>query len=176
MRETSIVSDEILNSWKEIAQYLNRGVRTVQRWESELGLPVRRPRGRRRSAVIAMRSEIDQWLNRCPLEAREQVAASEATILRTEEPTLLKTRIGQGTLKLRAEKEEDPTVSDLILASRVLREDLNRSQTELHAMIERLVGTIREYRSLIREIREHRHDVESERLQVLDVVETTRVA
>lgn len=53
---------EILNSWKEIAVYLNRGVRTVQRWEAELGLPVRRPRQKHRSAVIAMRSEIDQWL------------------------------------------------------------------------------------------------------------------
>jgi predicted DNA-binding transcriptional regulator AlpA len=171
MRETSVVSDQILNSWKEIAQYLNRGVRTVQRWESELGLPVRRPRGRRRSAVIAMRSEIDQWLNRCPLEAREQVAASETAVLRTEEPTL-KARIGQENLKLRAE-EENLTVSDLILASRVLREDLHRSQTELHAMIERLVNTITEYRTLIRE---RRRDLESERLQVLDVVETTRVA
>lgn len=171
MRETSVVSDQILNSWKEIAQYLNRGVRTVQRWESELGLPVRRPRGRRRSAVIAMRSEIDQWLNRCPLEAREQVAASETAVLRTEEPTL-KPRIGQENLKLRAE-EENLTVSDLILASRVLREDLHRSQTELHAMIERLVNTITEYRTLIRE---RRRDLESERLQVLDVVETTRVA
>jgi hypothetical protein len=172
MRETSVVSDQILNSWKEIAQYLNRGVRTVQRWESELGLPVRRPRGRRRSAVIAMRSEIDQWLNRCPLEAREQVAVPESAILRAEEPALLKTRIGQENLKLRAE-EENLTVSDLILASRVLREDLHRSQTELHAMIERLVNTITEYRTLIRE---RRRDLESERLKVLDIVETTRVA
>ena len=33
-----------LNTWKEIATYMGRGVRTVQRWERELGLPVRRPR------------------------------------------------------------------------------------------------------------------------------------
>ena len=31
-----------LDSWKEIAAYLGRGVRTVQRWEREEGLPVHR--------------------------------------------------------------------------------------------------------------------------------------
>jgi len=54
---------DLLNSWREIARYLNRGIRTVQRWEAELALPVRRPRGKRRTAVIAKRSEIDDWLN-----------------------------------------------------------------------------------------------------------------
>jgi hypothetical protein len=57
---------EILNSWKEVAQYLGRGVRTVQRWEHDLGLPVRRPRGKSRSAVIAFREELDGWLTDCP--------------------------------------------------------------------------------------------------------------
>lgn len=58
---------DILNSWKEIATYLNRGVRTVQRWEMELGLPVRRPRGKRHSSVIATRSELDAWMGSRPL-------------------------------------------------------------------------------------------------------------
>ena len=31
-----------LDSWKEIASYLGRGIRTVQRWEREEGLPVHR--------------------------------------------------------------------------------------------------------------------------------------
>lgn len=53
---------EILNSWKEVAAYLRRGVRTVQRWEHDLQLPVRRPREKGHSAVLALRSEIDQWL------------------------------------------------------------------------------------------------------------------
>jgi hypothetical protein len=55
-------SSEVLNSWKEVALYLGRGVRTVQRWEQELGLPVRRPRGKARSAVLALKSELDSWL------------------------------------------------------------------------------------------------------------------
>jgi hypothetical protein len=52
----------VLNSWKEIAAYLDRGIRTVQRWERELQLPVRRPRQKARSAVLAFRSELDRWL------------------------------------------------------------------------------------------------------------------
>lgn len=55
-------SADVLNSWKEIAAYLRRGVRTVQRWERDLKLPVRRPRTRSRSAVIALCSDIDAWL------------------------------------------------------------------------------------------------------------------
>jgi predicted DNA-binding transcriptional regulator AlpA len=61
-------NEEVLNSWKEVAAYLGRGVRTVQRWEQELGLPVRRPRGKSRSAVIAFRSEIDKWLHEAPAD------------------------------------------------------------------------------------------------------------
>ena len=62
------VHSGVLNSWKEIATYLGRGVRTVQRWEAELQLPIHRPRGKNRSAVIAFREELDQWLSRTPLE------------------------------------------------------------------------------------------------------------
>lgn len=52
----------ILNSWKEIARYLGRGVRTCQRWERDLNLPVRRPRNRTRSAVMALPGELDAWV------------------------------------------------------------------------------------------------------------------
>lgn len=57
----------ILNSWKEIASHLGRGVRTVQRWEAQLGLPVHRPAGKEHSAVMAFSSELDQWLDRRPM-------------------------------------------------------------------------------------------------------------
>jgi phage terminase Nu1 subunit (DNA packaging protein) len=63
---TPLVNTDVLNSWKEVATYMGRGVRTVQRWEQELGLPVRRPRGKSRSAVIALKPELDQWLARGP--------------------------------------------------------------------------------------------------------------
>ena len=50
----------VVNSWKEIATYMGRGVRIVQRWERELGLPVRRPRRKSRSAVIALAADLDE--------------------------------------------------------------------------------------------------------------------
>src|SRR5262245_37657419 len=71
---------QVLNSWKEISQYLGRGIRTVQRWEQELGLPVRRPRGKKRSAVIAIPVELDAWaassLRLTTRELDEEPAAS----------------------------------------------------------------------------------------------------
>ena len=51
-----------LDSWKNIAAYLGRDVRTVIRWELTRGLPVRRLPGLKRSAVYAFRDEIDAWL------------------------------------------------------------------------------------------------------------------
>src|SRR4051812_44515354 len=38
----SMSEAKVLQSWKEIAHYVNRGVRTVQRWEALFGLPVHR--------------------------------------------------------------------------------------------------------------------------------------
>jgi hypothetical protein len=60
------MNSEVLNSWKEVAAYLGRGVRTVQRWEHDLALPVRRPRGKERSAVIALKPVLDRWLHEVP--------------------------------------------------------------------------------------------------------------
>ncbi len=52
----------VLSCWKEIAAYLGRGVRTVQRWERELGLPVRRPWPGKRQIVFAFPAELDAWI------------------------------------------------------------------------------------------------------------------
>jgi tetratricopeptide (TPR) repeat protein/TolB-like protein len=54
-------ADEQLNSWKEIASYLNREVRTVRRWETYEGLPVHRHLHNVRGSVYAFRTEIDAW-------------------------------------------------------------------------------------------------------------------
>jgi signaling repeat-containing protein len=48
--------------WKEIASFLNRGVRTVERWEAEDGLPVHRIGHGRKSPVFALPKEIQDWL------------------------------------------------------------------------------------------------------------------
>lgn len=65
-------ADDVLHSWKEIAVYLKRGVRTVQRWEQTEGLPIHRHEHQERSSVYASRSEIDQWW-----QSRRKQLASE---------------------------------------------------------------------------------------------------
>ena len=51
--------ERVFSSWKEIAQYLGKGVRTIQRWEHTLGLPVHRPAGSR--VLLAYQTELDAW-------------------------------------------------------------------------------------------------------------------
>jgi hypothetical protein len=82
-------SNEILDSWKEIAVFLRRGVRTVQRWEATEGLPVRRHDHLKRGSVYALRSDVALWVRtrqlgqkppahrfpmHCSCELRNQVA------------------------------------------------------------------------------------------------------
>jgi hypothetical protein len=50
-----------LESWKSIANYLNRSVRTVRRWEAAEGLPVRRHQHGKGSTVYAYQVELDAW-------------------------------------------------------------------------------------------------------------------
>src|SRR6267154_1381043 len=50
-----------LESWGEIAAYLRREIRTVQRWERYQGLPIRRLQIGKLGSVYAFRSELDKW-------------------------------------------------------------------------------------------------------------------
>jgi hypothetical protein len=53
---------ELLDGWKEIASYLGRSVRSAQRWESQLALPVHRiPTPEGGQLVYARRGELDAW-------------------------------------------------------------------------------------------------------------------
>ncbi|HEX8924203.1 MAG TPA: hypothetical protein VF786_00345 [Terriglobales bacterium] len=52
----------LLTSWKEVAAYLGKGVRTVQRWEARLGMPVRRPDNSKSGIIQVSREELDRWL------------------------------------------------------------------------------------------------------------------
>jgi len=57
--------NNLLTSWKEIAAYLGRDVRTCLRWEKQFGLPVHRldPTSEK-ARVFAYREELAQWLQR----------------------------------------------------------------------------------------------------------------
>jgi len=50
-----------LDSWKEIAAYLNRSERTVRRWEDKEELPVHRLQHDKRGSVYAYTRELDAW-------------------------------------------------------------------------------------------------------------------
>src|SRR5947209_13452204 len=54
-------SADRLDSWKEIASYLRRDVRTLQRWEKEEGLPIHRQSHSKQGSVYAYGPEIDRW-------------------------------------------------------------------------------------------------------------------
>jgi len=60
--ESAAAARVTLQTWKEIASELNCGIRTVQRWERTLGLPVRRLGKGPRSRVIAFKDEVQRWL------------------------------------------------------------------------------------------------------------------
>jgi hypothetical protein len=53
---------QIFESWKEIADYLKRSIRTCRRWEDELGLPIHRLDGTPSARVFAYADELDRWL------------------------------------------------------------------------------------------------------------------
>ena len=65
-----------LESWKEIAAYLKRGVRTVVRWEKEEGLPVHRHVHHKLGSIYALRSEVDAWRDGRREQARQSVATA----------------------------------------------------------------------------------------------------
>jgi hypothetical protein len=75
-QETYTGDPAVLSCWKDIAKYLGKGVRTVQRWEREFELPVRRPKGaNRKSAVAAHPRDLDAWLtSRWALRAAKETA------------------------------------------------------------------------------------------------------
>jgi len=52
---------ERLDSWKEIACYLRRSIRCVQRWEKNEGLPILRRQPARGATVYAYREKLDEW-------------------------------------------------------------------------------------------------------------------
>src|SRR6476659_3645345 len=63
-----------LDSWKEIASYLRRDVRTVQRWEKKEGLPVYRHLHDKLGSIYAYRNELTNWFS-----TRQQAGASVVT-------------------------------------------------------------------------------------------------
>jgi TolB-like protein/Tfp pilus assembly protein PilF len=87
-----------LDSWKEIAAYLNRDMTTVQRWEKREGMPVHRHLHDKRGSVYALSSEIDAWREsrRLSLEEGQQEATADAP---TDSDTRLRLPAATSTMR-----------------------------------------------------------------------------
>jgi adenylate cyclase len=75
------MSNITLRGWKQIAAYLHRDVRTVQRWERNEDLPVHRHLHLKSGTVQAVRAELDEWLAN-----RTSPRAGAQTAFRTRDP------------------------------------------------------------------------------------------
>jgi Tol biopolymer transport system component len=85
-----------LDSWKEIAAYLNRDVTTVQRWEKREGMPVHRHLHERLGSVSASRAELDAWARGRNLQAEKENgnhAVAPGSSTPTQSPAITTTRI-----------------------------------------------------------------------------------
>jgi hypothetical protein len=97
-----------LDSWKEIAEYLGREVRTTIRWEKERELPVHRlPGGGLRHGVFAYTRELDAWLlGEQTLDEDQQVTSTPTKELTTDIPIALnhpkRARVRKGIIALTA--------------------------------------------------------------------------
>ena len=56
------ITNQRLDSWKEIAAFFGRDERTVRRWEKERALPVHRVPGGGRGGVFTYTAELKEWL------------------------------------------------------------------------------------------------------------------
>jgi Putative lumazine-binding len=75
-----------LESWKQIAAYLERSERTVRRWEATEGLPVHRREHEKQDTVFAFRHEIEAW-TRLRTKCSTEISVDEAQDLLPVKPT-----------------------------------------------------------------------------------------
>jgi non-specific serine/threonine protein kinase len=84
-RAVGVSPPDRLDSWKEIAAYLSRSVRTVRRWEESEGLPVHRHMHQSLGSIYAYKSELDSWRRKRDAggadSVRAAVPAATASIL-----------------------------------------------------------------------------------------------
>src|SRR5882724_5497365 len=78
-----------LESWGEIATYLRRDIRTVQRWEHDYRLPVRRLVIGKMGQVYAYRSELDRWMKQRQPGPNDEIGSGDKQVPEVPGPTLV---------------------------------------------------------------------------------------
>jgi TolB-like protein/tetratricopeptide (TPR) repeat protein len=139
------VPDDRLQSWKEIAAYLRRGVRTVRRWEKEEGLPVHRHVHKKLGTVYAHRAELDVWLG-----GRRGRLAAVTTAEHPPRRTLPRTMIAVLPFHNLGQDSEQDYFSDGLTEEMISH--FGRLQPESLAVIART--TMMQYRGTTRTARE----------------------
>lgn len=119
----------VLSGWKDIANYMGMGVRTVQRHERYLALPVRRPAGKPRGSVVATKAEIDAWVIASPIREAFHLTRPGLPVATTEP---IKNGIEKMTAlrdQMEALRNEVDTLVHLLRESlQGLRRDLKQNQ------------------------------------------------
>lgn len=72
---------ERLESWKEIAVFLRRDIRTVQRWEKAEGMPVHRHQHDKLGSVYAFKSELSEWQRQRSVSPEDDVGTEASDSL-----------------------------------------------------------------------------------------------
>jgi len=70
-------TEDLLDSWKEIAAYLKRDISTVQRWEKREGLPIHRHIHDKLGSVFGFKSELDIWSKTRAVAIRSSKASTK---------------------------------------------------------------------------------------------------
>lgn len=107
-----------LDSWKGIAHYLNRNVRTVQRWEMLEAMPVHRHCHDTGHSVYAYKQEIDAWRSNRSQEKWE---------------TLQVSAIRRTPLESLAQEEQSALIRSLVVLVEHLHDKVTRSTAGLPA-------------------------------------------
>ncbi len=94
--------EDRLDSWKEIAAYLNRDVTTVQRWEKREGMPVHRHLHDRMGSVYAFRADLDAWATSRKLRAGPEGVNDAPSVGRAEQQPRSTTTTSVGGWRLGA--------------------------------------------------------------------------
>ena len=128
IRDKKTQAPEVLSGWKNIARHLGMGVRTVQRYERHMGLPIRRPAGKMRGAVLATKSELDAWVAASPIRESFQLAKVSSASASLDLEAIKRSLAKMGVLR------------DQMVA---LRSELMDSMQSLRDSIQNLQGDLR---------------------------------
>ena len=85
-----------LDSWKEIAAYMRRDVKTVQRWEKREAMPVHRHLHDKLGSVFAFRDELDVWAGVLPFAVEPGEPRADGRLREGVEPPDYITRYSRG--------------------------------------------------------------------------------